>query len=896
MLRESTRIRLHFHHFLLAIALASAGGCGGGSGDDGENALVNVEQVGAGDECADGGFRISSGVDSNGDGELGEDEVANETLICNGVDGVAGDVGQPGVAGQPGPSGQPGTTGDEGETGEQGETGTAGEDAHDLLTVTTELPKHDDNCPHGGYRVDVGLDDGEGDGKADDGVLHEDEIDDRAFICNGEPVYTDEPVEPPAGPDGTYTIIGDGGDSTGEAPSGGGGYLGADLNYGSSGGHIMLFETGQADAGFTVPDVKAFLGDEPLNVTENLVVPVLAAGVHDALSDGDVHQHTDDSGLYIYDDAASDHRLVTGLHVADGVTLTLGVTHAVDIGLNELSVTYDVHNEGTIQARLKEAKGLPTGSRPDLTIHCDNFIGAEDSLIDQSGGDNASDIGGDGGYVKINAQNGSVGASHQFGSIYNRGIIDTSGGDGLGSGGPGEYISLNAKLKIYNTGDLTSSGGKDTAADEKAGGHGGVAGYIEFRTQRDDIANSGTLRAQGGDGYNAGADGNYVMMSGNSEGRGRVLNSGDIYVDAGSSNPGCKEKCGAGDAGYLQVQAYGGDIVNSGNVSARGGDEGNMLVGRAGGYIQWETFSGRGWYGGYVPTGSIYVSGNLDVSGGTGASGGSAGYVYAYCDASDTPLNQEIVFLGYDFIRFNGGEGYSGGSGGYVELYHRNDDGGDYYVAPRGGIYNYVEVRANGGAATNKRPGRGGYFKAVAQPPYTHPADASVVHNYAPLTLYGGEGRGGGPGGYVVLSGPNGVENHGRVRAYGGKALDTIVGGGHRQSPAFLMVSELGPAVNTGNVDISGGPAEKASVSGGPGGTAEIIGASVDNSGKLDCAGGDGHATKGEGGDGGNVFLDGKVSGTTNSGDLDVSGGSANIDGDPGQVIIDGVNVTDDYI
>ena len=53
----------------------------------GNNSLVNVIDEPVGATCANGGLRIESGVDDNGDGTLGSDEIDVTRFICNGVDG-----------------------------------------------------------------------------------------------------------------------------------------------------------------------------------------------------------------------------------------------------------------------------------------------------------------------------------------------------------------------------------------------------------------------------------------------------------------------------------------------------------------------------------------------------------------------------------------------------------------------------------------------------------------------------------------------------------------------------------------------------------------------------------------------------------------------------------------
>ena len=56
--------------------------------------------------------------------------------------------------------------------------------------ATTVLDEGDEECPGGGFRVDVGLDNGDGGGVAGDGMLDAGEIDDTEWVCNGAPDFT----------------------------------------------------------------------------------------------------------------------------------------------------------------------------------------------------------------------------------------------------------------------------------------------------------------------------------------------------------------------------------------------------------------------------------------------------------------------------------------------------------------------------------------------------------------------------------------------------------------------------------------------------------------------------------------------------------------------------------
>jgi len=61
----------------------------GSIGTDGLNVLINTVEEDAGENCENGGILVSSGIDNNADGILGEDEILTEDYICNGVDQTA---------------------------------------------------------------------------------------------------------------------------------------------------------------------------------------------------------------------------------------------------------------------------------------------------------------------------------------------------------------------------------------------------------------------------------------------------------------------------------------------------------------------------------------------------------------------------------------------------------------------------------------------------------------------------------------------------------------------------------------------------------------------------------------------------------------------------------------
>jgi len=91
-------------------AVANFGGSGG-TGVNGKNALVKTTAEPAGANCANGGIKVESGVDLNGDNTLGTNEISDTKYVCNGSNGATGATGATGPMGPQGPAGPAGTNG-----------------------------------------------------------------------------------------------------------------------------------------------------------------------------------------------------------------------------------------------------------------------------------------------------------------------------------------------------------------------------------------------------------------------------------------------------------------------------------------------------------------------------------------------------------------------------------------------------------------------------------------------------------------------------------------------------------------------------------------------------------------------------------------------------------------
>lgn len=156
-------------------------------------ALVDIVDVAPGDACPAGGTIIQAGVDDDGDGELAAEEVDSSTTICNGTNGNHGSLVR--VSAEP-PGVNCATGGQRVETGvdTNGDgildpsevTDTTfvcdGADGLRSLVDVVALPFGDASCPRSGHRIDHGIDDD------DDGVLDPSEIDDSTLLCKSGPI------------------------------------------------------------------------------------------------------------------------------------------------------------------------------------------------------------------------------------------------------------------------------------------------------------------------------------------------------------------------------------------------------------------------------------------------------------------------------------------------------------------------------------------------------------------------------------------------------------------------------------------------------------------------------------------------------------------------------------
>ena len=116
-------------------------------GMDGMSALAVTTTEPAGSNCADGGLMIEVGVDGNGNGALDSNEVSYTEYVCNGADGANG-------------SASPNTM---------------------LTSISAPTLQA---CSSGGRIIEQGLDNGDGGGTSQNGVLEQGEVDYTTTYCS----------------------------------------------------------------------------------------------------------------------------------------------------------------------------------------------------------------------------------------------------------------------------------------------------------------------------------------------------------------------------------------------------------------------------------------------------------------------------------------------------------------------------------------------------------------------------------------------------------------------------------------------------------------------------------------------------------------------------------------
>lgn len=717
---------------------------------------------------------------------------------------------------------------------------------------------------------------------------------------------------------------------------------------------VRISSAGSADTSFSVPSYNPSveLGTNGITLSSNTTATVIAGAIADATA-GTLYLYTADQQMYVstgtgtVPDAA---KIVTGLKVNAGVTLTLGLNVNTGATLSEdmASVTFtnDVDIAGTLKtADLSTAITVTTGS-PDGTVrdmgglrletNTQMFVRSTGSI--NTKGTNAAatsnDNGGNGGYLYLYAGNyfvnngtidnsggngdgigngGNAGVSMGWGNtlaVYvnggndprgiggvfiNTGSMTTNGGNGA-AGGNTSQVYIDAYSNVFNTGPITSNAGTGSA---NIGGDGNRGIYIY--SYYASIYNSGAISQKGGDGATGGGNGGYVYLDAGLWNTGDLVNSGNITTTAGSCTG--SVDCNGGSAQNIDMYAYGA-IKTSGNLTMNGGNGHGAGIGGNGGYLYIQNYTGYN-YGrvASLPVGDIQVSGNISLNGGNGGAagaGGSGGDFYInQASSSDAASDTGIMLLGYASADLSGGNGTAtGGNAGNMYIYTYNDYPAGWSAVPPGPITNEIAITGKGGSGTGAAGlgGSGLYVYWVTDGWEYGPGGVSILTNKGNIDASGGAGgTGGGDSNQIYWYGHDGVVNSGNITMKGGDSVGVGGTGGDGAFNGIWIYSSL-DIVNSGTINTTGG-------SGDVGGNGSLwsgtpdpfgnwvalyAGGQVANTGSIICNGGAGVATNGNGG---GIELYSEKEGSVFASTSIAAGAGAGAAGTAGQVWIDGVQV-----
>jgi hypothetical protein len=199
---------MKFNHFLIAIMFFLSA-CRGKEGIEGKKSLIDLISESPGPNCSNGGYKVVSGIDQNGNNILDATEIQTSKFICNGLNGsntLASLVQEP--------AGVNCTTG-----GYKLNTGVDLNNNNNLdpseitnsqficngiagnnSLVTLVKEPAGSSCSAGGYKVNTGVD------VNSNGTLDVSEIQSTTYICNGNNGFNSliAVKAEPAGPNCTY--------------------------------------------------------------------------------------------------------------------------------------------------------------------------------------------------------------------------------------------------------------------------------------------------------------------------------------------------------------------------------------------------------------------------------------------------------------------------------------------------------------------------------------------------------------------------------------------------------------------------------------------------------------------------------------------------------------------
>lgn len=587
-----------------------------------------------------------------------------------------------------------------------------------------------------------------------------------------------------------------GGNGEADGGSGGDGYCCDSLDIDSEGaGDVIVGGKGGVDASFKAFNLNTLLtelGENPLEVNADLVVSAVADPANkpgadtfylqgDGINDRLMKSDGDTSAFNAVEE-------VTGVHVAQGATLTLEPNDGTSV---LVFMDHDLIIQGTLTT---DNAGAPA----DMNWHLSTAVIHGSGVVAQQGTSAGQDGGRAGFYPDI--------------SFINHGSILTHGADNdAGDAGDGGIIYVDAGFITENTGDLISHGGESTD------GAGGDGGYIRIYSDMGESRARGRIHAYGGAGTTAGGDGDDITLD--SSEFGNVLVSAQVWGYGGDTEDG-----DAGDADYFDSEASGGAIYVNADVRLYGGSA-SSLTGNGGdaGDVDLDSDDNdfdcceeARIYGVHVRGDRINLSGGHAHPDGSG-DGGEGGEIeieldpYDVVQLDDKPV---IRLVGFGRIDAYGGSGSFGGAGGEFDFdldEENNENGMDI---PPGNLIVRAVIDASGGDVVENstvagEAGDGGYVDAESE--Y---AEASISRDLAgnvrfrAIDISAGmslDGSSTSDAGDLDIEGYNSV-TLGRIDAFGGDDRGELGGTqGYGNHGGDVDVIAFNGRAKTGGINVNGG-------------------------------------------------------------------------------------------
>ena len=388
-----------------------------------------------------------------------------------------------------------------------------------------------------------------------------------------------------------------------------------------------------------------------------------------------------------------------------------------------------------------------------------NIIYITGSIVNNQGVLNANGISKDnsatnGGTIQLYSDNSNSNIQPVAKALTNSSIFTAAQGNALFNQLQG--LAQGSSVSIRNTGSMTANGGTTIYG----GGDGGNGGTISLEANNNSISNlsTGVITVNGGAG-NVGGHGGYIDLP--TAPHSLVSqNAGQIQANGGAGNGNETSTAGiAGNGGNISL----GSLINSGSISANGGDGGTYT-------------GGHGGNGGVIDAISL-VNKPLATLSAIGGSGSGQGGGIGGSGGNLTVTN----FTNNGSVSLNGGGafGVSGNTAG---------DGGHFQG---GNVINTGTIFANGGSTGAKGPAKGGLGGHIK---ITNLTNSNII------SANGGSGDNGSDGGLLTFSK---VTNTGTLTANGGNTYFNSFGSNFPAGDGGIIIVKQ--AIKSGKVQALGG-------------------------------------------------------------------------------------------